>query len=274
MYLGIDVGGTKTLVATLDDNGVITDKQKFPTPQIYEDFLAELKTILSQKNNEDYRAVGIGIPVTNFYREEGIARTFSNLNWRDVHIQHDVEQLTKTPVAVENDAKLAGLSESRLRPDIERLLYVTLSTGIGYSLINNGKIDPNIGDAGGRLLMLEYKGKLTPWEEFASGRAIVNIYGKMAKDITDEKTWDSIARKISLGLIELIAVAEPDLIVIGGSVGTYFDRYAEPINKYMQAYETPLLKMPPVEAAKRPEEAVIYGCYDYAIQVFGVLNAA
>ena len=30
MYLGIDVGGTKTLVATLDDNGVLLESQKFP----------------------------------------------------------------------------------------------------------------------------------------------------------------------------------------------------------------------------------------------------
>lgn len=42
MYLGIDVGGTKTLVASLDDSGVILAQQKFPTPQDYQEFLAEL----------------------------------------------------------------------------------------------------------------------------------------------------------------------------------------------------------------------------------------
>lgn len=267
------MGGTKTLVATLDGDGVIKDKHKFPTPQEYHVFLDQLAQTISSLGEDDYRAVGIGVPVTAFFRDEGIAHSFSNLPWRDVHIQKDIEWLTKTPVAVENDAKLAGLSESMLRPDIKRLLYVTLSTGIGYSLIANNQIDPNIGDSGGRLLLLEYKGKLTPWEDFASGRAIVNIYGKMAKDIEDEDTWDAIARNVSLGLIELIAVTEPELIVIGGSVGTYFSRYGQQLNSYLKAMETPLLSIPPVEGAQRPEDAVIYGCYDYAKQVFGGTHA-
>lgn len=33
MYLGIDIGGTKTLAATLTNEGVITESVKFPTPK-------------------------------------------------------------------------------------------------------------------------------------------------------------------------------------------------------------------------------------------------
>ncbi len=145
MYLGIDVGGTKTLVASLDDSGVILAQQKFPTPQDYQEFLAELSRSIELLGVKDFRAAGIGIPVTSMQREEGIALTFSNLDWRNVKVQQDLERLTQCPVAVENDAKLAGLSESMLRNEIRKLLYVTVSTGIGYSLVIDHHIDPIIG---------------------------------------------------------------------------------------------------------------------------------
>ena len=268
MYLGIDVGGTKTIAAVLDDNGVITEHQRFPTPQDYQRFLAELNKVVKVFKTKDFQAAGVGIPVARFNRASGIAETFSNLIWRNVPIVSDIEQLIGSPTVAENDAKLAGLSESMLRAPM-RLLYLTISTGIGYGLIVNRTIDDNIGDSGGSLIMLEHAGKVMPWEHFASGRAIVETYGKMAKDIIDEATWDNIARNVALGLTELIAITEPDLVVIGGSVGIYADRLVEPLTKHLKQYETPLFKTPRIEGALRPDDAVIYGCYDYARQVFG-----
>ncbi|MCL4357776.1 ROK family protein [Patescibacteria group bacterium] len=269
MYLGIDVGGTKTIAAVLDDNGVITEHQRFPTPQDYNRFLSELNKIVDGFKTKDFLAAGVGIPVARFNRTSGVAETFSNLMWRNVPIVSDIERLVAAPTVAENDAKLAGLSEAMLRAPM-RLLYLTISTGIGYGLIVNRTIDDNIGDSGGSLIMLEHHGKVMPWERFASGRAIVETYGKMAKDINDEPTWDKIARNIALGLTELIAVTEPDLVVIGGSVGIYADRLIEPLTKHLKQYETPLFKTPRIEGARRPDDAVIYGCYDYAKQNFAL----
>ncbi|MGH7234345.1 MAG: ROK family protein [Candidatus Saccharimonadales bacterium] len=267
MFLGIDVGGTKTIAAVLDNNGVITESQRFPTPQNYQEFLSKLADVVDSFTTKDFEAVGVGIPAVRIDRKSGTAKSFANLDWHNEPIQADIERIVKSPVTIENDAKLAGLSESMLREPM-RLLYLTVSTGIGYSLIVNRKIDSNIGDSGGRLLLFEHGGKLVPWERFASGRAIVEMFGKQAKDIKDAETWDKIARNIMQGLIELIAVTEPDLVVVGGSVGGYLDRFIKPLTKYLRGLETPLLKMPKVEEAKRPDEAVVYGCYDYAKEVF------
>jgi glucokinase len=269
MFLGIDVGGTKTIVAILEDSGVITESQRFPTPQNYEQFISKLADTVGTFTTKEFKAVGVGVPATKIDRMAGTAISFANLAWDNAPVQIDIEKLIGCPVAIENDAKLAGLSESMLR-DPMRLLYLTVSTGIGYSLIVNRKIDPNIGDSGGRLMFFEHGGKLLPWERFASGKAIVETYGKQAKDIDDPATWNKIARNIMQGLIELIAVTEPDLVVVGGSVGEYLDRFIKPLTGYLKNLETPLLKMPRVEAAKRPDEAVVYGCYDYAKEVFGL----
>jgi glucokinase len=269
MYIGVDVGGSKTLVGVLDERGVIQESHRFPTPEIYEEFLSELEETVASFATKDFKACGVGLPATLLDRHNGIGRRFGNLPWQDVHIQADLEALLNCPVAVENDAKLACLSEAMMHKDVSGLLYVTISTGIGYAFCRDQIIDPNIGDGGGRLMLQAYNGSLQPWESFASGKAIVERYGKKASEITDEATWQRIAHDLSGGFMQLIAMTEPDLVVVGGSVGHYFERLKPYLDAELQRYATPLQTIPPLEEAARPEEAVLYGCYDYARQRFG-----
>jgi predicted NBD/HSP70 family sugar kinase len=269
MYLGVDVGGSKTLVGVLDANGVIVESKRFPTPENYQDFLSELAKVVAGFATDDFLAAGVGIPATLLDRAHGVGRRFGNLPWQDAEVRDDLAELLGCPVAIENDAKLGCLSEAMLRKDRSAVLYITISTGIGYALCRDQKIDTNIGDGGGRLLMQPYHGNLVPWESFASGHAIVERYGKKAEAITDAATWQQIAHDLCGGILELIAITEPDVIVVGGSVGTYFDRLKPHLEAELQQYKTPLLEIPPLEEAQRPEEAVLYGCYDLAQEVYG-----
>ena len=275
MYVGVDIGGTKTLVAILDEHGRITHSLKFATPKNYDHFLLELRHIAHHLPIKEFWAGGVGMPVTVFDRKHGRGVSFGNLPWRNVPVHRDLERIFDCPIVVENDAKMAALSEAMLLKDQYRVvLYVTVSTGIGYGLVIDGQIDTSIGDGGGKTILLEHKRQFVPWESFASGHAIVERYGKMAKDITAESTWEAISRDLAKGLIELIAVTEPDVIVIGGSVGSYFDRYQKPLKKALSRYHIPLLKRPDLIAAQRPEHAVVYGCYDLAKQTYGHHAAA
>jgi predicted NBD/HSP70 family sugar kinase len=269
MYIGIDIGGTKTLLCTLTDEGVIKEEIKFLTPKSYDEFLIELKTNFSSLKVQDFKAGGLAMPATSLDREHGIGETFGNLPWHNAPIQHDVQSIIKAPLVVENDAKLACLSEAMLLKDkFSRVLYVTVSTGIGYGLVVNCRIDPNVGDGGGRTILQEHEGKMMPWEDFASGRAIVERYGKKAMDITDEDTWKRISADLAKGFIELIAITEPEVIVIGGGVGNYFERFGKFLSQDIKEYSIPLIAMPKLVKAQRPDEAVIYGCYDLAKQVY------
>jgi predicted NBD/HSP70 family sugar kinase len=268
MYLGVDIGGSKTLVAVLNDAGIIQEQRKFLTPTHYSQFLLELADTLKALDSKTFRAGGVGAP-GNLDREYGVGHTFGNLPWHDVPIQADIKHLTHCPIVVENDANLAGLSEAMLLPDFKRVLYITVSTGIGTGIIFDQKISPAFADSEGGQMLLEYRGKLKTWETFASGRAIAERYGKKAKEITDDATWQTISRQLAVGFIELIAVVQPDVIVIGGSIGTYFDRYEKFLLAGLRKYETPLLPIPPIRQASRPEQAVVYGCYDLAKQLYG-----
>jgi len=268
MYLGIDIGGTKTLIAALTNEGVIRESRKFPTPKSYPDFLKELAINVADLSTNEFIATGVAAPgVIN--RDKGIADSFGNLPWKEVPLERDVKRITHNPVVVENDANLAGLSEALLLKHYPCVVYVTISTGIGTGIIRNQLIDPAFADSEGGHMLLEHKGKLCSWESFASGKAIVERFGKRASEISDERIWRIIAQDIAIGLYNLIALIEPDAIVLGGGVITYYDRLEKPLLRELHAYETPLTPIPPIYKAKRPEEAVVYGCYDLAKYIYG-----
>lgn len=269
MYVGVDVGGTKTLLAVLNEHGEIVEEKQFPTPKTYDNFILELKNAYAHLGHQDYRAGAIGIP-GRVDRRHGRGISLGNLSWKNFNIQHDTERILHCPIALENDAKLAGLSEYMLvKSKFNKILYLTLSTGIGYSLVQDGVIDISLGDVAGHGLMLEHNGKMMAWEDFASGRAILETYGQIAKDIHDQEIWSKYSRDVAQGLIQVIAITEPEAVIIGGSVGVYFDRYAKPLAANLKKYELPLITIPKLLQAQRPEKAVIFGCYDLAKQRYG-----
>ena len=268
MYAGVDIGGSKTLIALLDDTGVIVKQTKFPTSNNYDDFINDISKVLADFGHTDFRAACVAAPGA-IDRREGVARDFGNLNWHDVAIQADFEKLLACPVVVENDANLAGLSEAMMAKEYEKVLYVTISTGIGTGIIVNQTIDPMFADSEGGQMPLEYQGKSVIWEDFASGRAIVERFGKKAADIDDGATWKRIAHDWAKGFIQLIAMVQPDVIVIGGSVGVYFEKYEQYLRDELNAFHNPLVPIPPIKKAERPELAVVYGCYDLARSRYG-----
>jgi predicted NBD/HSP70 family sugar kinase len=238
-------------------------REKFPTDMFYPTFVDELRNaIVKMVGSQEITACAIGLPgVIN--RESGVVESFGNLLWTDVHVRDDLSSVLSCPILLENDAKLAGLAEAyELSELYSRVLYVTVSTGIGLGLVVDGKIDYSVQDAGGKGLIMEHHGKLQAWEEFASGKAIVHQLGKMASEITDESDWYIVARNIAVGLIDLIVTLSPQCIVIGGGVGSHLPKFHEKLHEELEIYRSKMLSdMPQIVQAKHPEEAVVYGGY-------------
>ncbi|HSX23931.1 MAG TPA: ROK family protein [Candidatus Saccharimonadales bacterium] len=265
MFLAVDIGGTKTLLACFDDKGKITAEVKFATSQTYSEWLQDLAKNLPALKCDDFQKGCVAVP-GRLDRENGIALGYGTLQWGQESIQADVEATTHCPILLENDAKLAGLSEGILLKDFKNVLYVTIGTGISCALITDGKINPALADSEGGQILIDDRGQAKQWEDVSSGHAIVERFGKLASEINDTEVWKSISRDFSRGLINLIAVIQPEVIVMGGGVSTNFDKYIPYLQKELKKYETPLVPIPPIRQAVHSEEAVIYGCYEYGKQ--------
>ena len=62
MYLAIDIGGTKTLIALFSKKGRIIRRKKFRTPQGSKTFLNELENYLTAYKKRKIKAVVVAIP--------------------------------------------------------------------------------------------------------------------------------------------------------------------------------------------------------------------
>ena len=272
-FLGVDIGGTKTLLAVFSNSGTVKETLKFPTPKKYDDFLKVLQENIAKLQQTEFTASAVAVP-GKVNRKEGIVVAMGNLPWTNEHIIKDIERIIHCPVVIENDAKLATLSEAKLIiNEYKKVLYVTISTGINAGLAINGVIDSTFSDSESGHMLLYHNGKLNTWESFASGRSIVETYGKQAREITDEKTWRSIAHNIAIGMIDLIAIIQPEIILLGGGVGAHFDKFKKYLTSELKSYEMPLVPIPPIQMAQRPEEAVIYGCYDLIRSTYAHLSS-
>jgi predicted NBD/HSP70 family sugar kinase len=269
MYLGVDIGGTKTLVAVLDQNGVILVSLRFATPADYDDFLHELKHVIQDElPMQDFRAGCVAAPGT-IDRRHGRFEQGGNLKWQNVPLQRDIERITGCPMLIENDANLAGLSEAMLLKDTHaRVLYLTVSTGIGGGFIVDQQIEPNLADLEPGQIMLQRGDRIVKWESFASGKAIFDQYHKKAAEINSKATWKAIVKNLAVGMVDVLAVTQPDVVVIGGGVGAHLEKFHDVLVAELQKYATPLVPVPPILKAQRPEEAVVYGCYDLARGVY------
>lgn len=274
MIIAVDTGGTKTLVAGSDSAGKFHTRHRFETPkkdpEAYIDQLAQ--TISEHYDLKKVKAISIAVP--GYTQKDVFVDCLSPaLYWPDnFELGKKLKEKlgVKTPVFLENDANLAGLAEAHAFKTIpDSCLYITVSTGIGTGATQNGKLVEALSYFEGGKAVLEYDGLLRTWEDFASGRSIYETYGRYGRDIKSKAVWEQIADKISRGIIVLAPTLKPDVIVIGGSIGTYFDKYQAYLHAYLEKYIPHVAPDIKLVQAKHPEEAVIYGCRIYAQQKLG-----
>jgi len=264
MYLAIDIGGTKTLLAVFDSHGKVVFEHKTPTDKTYAKFIKDIGAALNNELKDYSFSYACCAAPGLIDHKTGLVKYFGNLDWHDVPLKRDLQKLLGTaPVLVENDAKLAGLSEAVLvHEKYKKVLYLTVSTGIGAGIIIDGKIDQSLADAEPGQMMLEHNGKIKKWEDFASGQALHKRTGQLASEITDPKIWQAYAKDLAMGIEQLLAIIQPDVVIIGGGAGAHFEKFSAPLHQQLKKLESAMVRIPPVIKAQRPEEAVIYGCYD------------
>lgn len=261
-YLGIDLGGSKTLIAVFDGSGKIVAQKKFETNKDYNVFISDVEKNVADLSTNTNIACALAVPGL-ISRDTGVVHALGNLDWKEKPIRDDISKVLGIPVIIENDARIGGIAEAReLIEDYDRVLYLTISTGIGGALIKNGGIVKDLEDTEMGKIPLLYEGKIQHWEDFAGGRDIVNRYGKRASDIDSPEQWEEIGERIAYGVAICCSILQPQVIVFGGGVGQSADNFKAHVKKYLLEHLHAIARQPEaILTAKFGENSVIHGCF-------------
>ena len=253
MYLTVDIGGTKTLIALFSRRGRVIRRRKFKTAQGYRTFIHDLETNLQDFKRFRIRSIVVAIPGTV---QKNYSVKFGNRNWDKIDIFTPIKNLFDCPICFENDASLGALYEAyRLQG---KTIFLTFSTGIGGGIIEKNHILSASRKFEPGHKKYQYNGKLAEWEDIASAKAIENYYhADAATNLRKKDELKDIAARIYLGLPDIVKKYKPNTIVLGGPMGKIFRLYS----RYLPSNLDVKLKRP-----KRPNESVIYGGYILARQ--------
>ncbi len=253
MYLAIDIGGTKTLIALFSRRGRLIRKRKFKTAQGSKTFIDNLLLNLSFFKKFKIKSVVVAIPGVV---QKNYSVNFGNRNWAGIDLYTPIKNLFNCEIYFENDANLGSLYEAyRLAG---RTIFLTFSTGIGGGIVEKNRILSASNNFEPGHSMYFYEGSIKEWEDIAAASAIESFYHlDRATDLRDKKALNDVAKRISLGLPDIIKKYRPDTIIIGGPMGKIFKLFEEYLPKDLGVK----FKRP-----KRPLESVVYGCYIYAKQ--------
>ncbi len=182
------------------------------------------------------------------------------------------------PIHLGNDADVAGLGEALYGAGqgANPVFYVTVGSGIGGGLIQNGRIHPGVGKGAAEIGHLTQGPNGTILEHKASGWGIQNRYLKASgtnrtvQQIAEQaKTGDLVAKEVlqgaikdlAWGLCQVICLICPKRIVIGGGVSLLGeDAFFEPLRKEVsQQVFRPYLGLTDILPAVLGEEVVLHG---------------
>lgn len=261
MYLAIDIGGTKTLAAIFDSQGNIVNQKKIPTDHNYNNFISNLEKIVAEISTDAFIAGAIGTRGL-VDRVKGVLVADDVLPWRNVNLVEDLKNTFNCKFLLENDAKASGLAEAAELEEYRKVLYFTVSTGIGAAYTKDGKLPIELQDIEMGKIPLLYEDRVQAWEDFASGKAILKIYGKKASEIGDPKIWKEIGERLGYGVAICCCLLQPEAVVFGGGAGRYAEKFIPSVKNYLETNLGSDVRRPKVlMPAKYPDECVVRGCF-------------
>ena len=238
--LGLDIGGTRLRIARVAADGGIEARGGAPSLRDPQAVLDRCLDLIAQVRSAGVTAIGIGVPgeVEPWSRRvtSGGYVDFSGMDFAG-----EVERRAGLPVVIENDGTMALLGEAACGAarGCANVVMLTIGTGIGGAVLNGGQILRGRGSAGqlghlavdrpGRPCMCGRTGCV---ETVSSGTAFgVHLAeaglpaGTRAEDLLAR--GDAVARGViaawalplRAAIDSLIAVCNPQLVVIGGGAG-------------------------------------------------------
>ncbi len=248
---GIDLGGTNLKIALLDlkyriKHKEVLNTQRFNKKEVLISAIVDSVDKILKDNNLSRKSllgVGLGLPGPIDY-EKGIVHFFPNIpGWKEVKLKTILARKLRLPVFVDNDAKVMCLAEHKLGAarGSTNAICITLGTGVGGGVIINGKLYRGLSNAAGEIghMPINEKGhqcncggRACLESYIGNNRILVEARKIFGHGITLEKLsylankqnrrakgiWLKVAERLSVTLVGVVNLLNPDCIVIGGGV--------------------------------------------------------
>lgn len=252
LSVGIDLGATHATVAVCDLRNTVLSTRTVPIdvadgPGTCLEIALDLtETLLGETDaaRGEVAAVGVGLPAPVDHDSGRPQHPPIMPGWHDADIRGIVGSRLPAAVLVDNDVNVLALGEHVASwPDVDDLVYVKVSTGVGAGIISGGRLQRGAQGAAGDLGHV-----VVPWspgrarpdddrrelEEIASGAAIARALRSAARDVrTAGEVVDLVAtgdraaieavrqagRELGAVLATVVALVAPSVIVLGGTIG-------------------------------------------------------
>jgi glucokinase len=274
-YISVDLGGTNIRAALFDEQLNLITRSETHTlaHEGFEPVMGRIKAMIQAVFPAAREAVaGIGICVPGpVDPETGFLFDAANLpGWLNIPVSQILRDTFGIPVFTGNDANLAALAEYHhgAARGCRHVVFLTISTGIGGGIINDGKLLTGrkgmAGEVGHTHLVVD--GEPQEWEHLAAGPGMIRrlcqrlekgeasvirewvqgdlnrIDGKMINDAAQQD--DALAkdviqqttRLIGIGVNNLVLTFSPDIVVIGGGLTNLGDDFFEQIRAVVKQY--------------------------------------
>jgi glucokinase len=298
---GVDVGGTTVKMGLFSLDGQVLDKWEIVTrtenngENILPDIAASIELKLKEKSMDKSQVAGAGIGVPGPVKADGTILKAANLGWGIFNVAATLEGLTGIRVKAGNDANVAALGEMWQGGGrgCKNVIMVTLGTGVGGGIINNGEIVTGTNGAGGEIGHIHVEdneedtcgcGKKGCLEQMASATGVVRLAKKVlaetdipsslrTDEISAKAVFDAVKEKDALAieiaenfgkylgtaLSNVAVVTDPEVFVIGGGVSKAGTILVDYIKKHYELHAFSACKDVKFSLAELGNDAGIYG---------------
>lgn len=287
-FLGVDVGGTKVAVASIEGNDA-RHAVEYPTPLESTDALLAcieqaVGDVAEKAGKPD--AIGVGVP-SQIEWATGTVVASVNIPLTDVPLREELGRRFGVPVFVDNDASCAALAEAHAI-DARELVMLTLGTGVGGGIVTGGRIFRGAHGLGGELghVVVEAEGPECPGscpnrgclEALCSGTALERAAGMKGREVVEAARagdadarahFDQLGRYLGIGISNMVNAFQPEYVVIGGGLSAAADLFLETAVAEAGSRALPKLwERTTVQVAKAGNAAGVIGAGLLALQEY------
>lgn len=298
VIIGVDLGGTQIRAARLNRHLDILEIYKTKTlaaEGLEPSFARIVEAIRVVWPTDGTPVAGIGIsapgplnPIT------GVLVAPPNLpGWHNVPVSDRLHAIFNVPVYCGNDANVAALAEVArgAARGYRYAIYITISTGIGSGIINDGRLilgREGLGGEAGHIQIIVEDGHVSSLEKEAAGPALARAavarlkagetsilsqtdpaslnaedVGRAAQagDALAVSVVERAGKIVGLGIVSLLHLFNPEIIVIGGGVSKIGDLLFKPMHEAIQKYslDSSYWTNLPIVPAALEDDVSIYG---------------